>query len=308
MEDIVKSTLLLEREQETLFSLAGDLYHLYTTPLESDLIFKTEDEYRVAITYLAIAAVIYGEEILAYAFMSNHLHLIVRGNNYRDFFRKFRSLFSVFLSRHGRPGVGQRIMASAKKIHSLAQFRTEIAYVLRNPYVVRDDVNPLSCLQTSGFLYFNPMLKYFETKQESEVTQKYINECTKTRNMPLPKSFLFRDSMIAPESFVNYRMVESLFLSKRQFLLHVFKKVEAQVETALRYGETPVFPDEEMFPRVIMMCRDSFGHGKLTKLSTAEKMQIGQELKLKYRCSNAQISRLTKLSRGIVDDMFPHAE
>ena len=296
---------MIEREQELLYSASEPIRHIYTSPIETILLFESQEDILIAITYLAITAVNHNVEILAYAFMSNHIHLIVRGENYKAFFAEFRSFLSSHFSRHGRPGIARAMVASAKMINDLRQFRTEIAYVLRNPYVVREDINPLACELTSAFLYFNPYLKYLPAKSCTNMKYREMELYTHSRKLMIPAGLSVRGGCIAPESFVNYSFVESLFPSVRAFTHHLFKNVEAQVETAIRLGEMPSVPDEELLSIILKICVDEFGESRVRSLNDQQKMMVARKLKTKYSASNQQISRLTALPPRVVDEMFP---
>ena len=126
-----------EWEREKLFSEGGRFVHLHTPPLETDMIYKNKEERCVSMAYMAIAARETHVDILAYALMSNHFHFIVRGENAEDFFDAFIRRLGQYLSWHGRPGVVNRLTANSTEITSLKQLRDEIAYVIRNPFVVR---------------------------------------------------------------------------------------------------------------------------------------------------------------------------
>ena len=74
------------------------------------------------------------------------------------------------------------------------------------------------------------------------------------------------------------------------------KNVEAQVETALRYGEDPSLSDEEMWPLVFRLCRETFQADKPSLLEAPDKKKLAILLKNQYHSSLKD-----------VDAMFPLA-
>ena len=56
-----------EWELERLFREEGPFFHLHTEPLKTGVIFMSDEERTVALVYVAIAAMMAGVEILAYA-------------------------------------------------------------------------------------------------------------------------------------------------------------------------------------------------------------------------------------------------
>ena len=130
---------------------------------------------------------------------------------------------------------------------------------------------------------------------------------TYSRNLTLPEGLTLVGGRVFPGSFVNYRLVESLFADCRQFLFWVFKNVEAQVETALRFNERPSLTDDEVISITFRLCKEEFGVKGATSLTEKQKSSLAMRLKCDYYASNGQISRSTGLQPRIVDEMFPLA-
>ena len=211
-------------------------------------------------------------------------------------------------SRHGRPRVLDSIDdPTPTPITSLKQLRDEIAYVIRNPFVVRKDVNLFAYPWCSGFLYFNPLLSMFEQRSAGTLTLRERRTLTHSRNLTLPVGLTLVGGQVFPGSFVNYRLVESLFTDCRQFLFWVFKNVEAQVETALRFGERPSLTDDELIAITFRLCKEEFGVKGASSLTEQQKSSLAMRLKYDYYASNGQIARSTGLQPRIVDEMFPLA-
>lgn len=313
MEQYCKQPPMTERQiewiQESFFRESGPFYHLHTKPLENDLIFKEDEERRVALNLIAITAKEFHIDILAYALMSNHFHFIVKGElmDGLAFFNRLKKRLSNYFSRRGRTNVLEKVTVDkdTQPIASLTQLRNEIAYVVRNPYVVRTDVNPLAFPWCSGFLYFNPFLHSLMTKKPEELTYKEKREITRSPDPELDTLFRVRDGMIAPESFVNYKLVEKLFPNASKFVWWVLRNVEAQYETATRIGERPNLNDDELFITAQKICRSEYGYDGTNELPEQYRKELAIILKNKYSASNGQVARIAKLDPRIVDDMFP---
>ena len=190
-------------------------------------------------------------------------------------------------------------------ISSLTQFRNEIAYVIRNPYVARTDVNLFAYPWCSGYLYFNPLLECLYSKSANELSYKKKREITRATDPILDSQFRVRDGMIAPESFVNYRLVEQLFPNAQKFFWWVLKNVEAQVETASKLGEKPNLNDDEMFLAAQQLSRTQFGCDAVKDLSLQQRKELAIIIKNKWGASNGQVARIAQLEQRIVDAMFP---
>ena len=130
---------------------------------------------------------------------------------------------------------------------------------------------------------------------------------THSRDLALPEGLTLVGGQVFPGSFVNYRLVESLFTDCRQFLFWVFKNVESQVETALRFGERPSLTDDEIISITFRLCKEDFGVKGLSSLTEQQKNSLAIRLKNDYYASNGQIARSTGLNPRSVDTLFPLA-
>ena len=313
MEQYVKWPSPTERQiewmQEQLFRESGPFYHLSTKPLENGLIFECDEERKVAINLVALLAKETNVDILAFAIMSNHFHFIIRGElvNGVEFFGRLRKRLSNYFARRGRSGVLNKVDVDpdTPAISSLTQFRNEIAYVIRNPYVARTDVNLFAYPWCSGYLYFNPLLECLCSKSANELSYKEKRDITRATDPVLDPQFRVRNGMIAPESFVDYKLVERLFPSARKFLWWVLKNVEAQHEVATGLGEKVFLNDDELFVAAQQIARSKFGSDGVKDLSIQQRKEMAVVLKNKWNASNGQAARIAQLDPRIVDDMFP---
>lgn len=284
------------------------MYHVCTLPLESDVLFLTEEDFAAALVFIAIAAWRSGIRVLAYAIMSNHIHVIVAGDNPLEFFNVLKDKLLRYLSKQGRASIlSGWDCGNPIPIQSDYQARTEIAYVIRNPYVVRKDVNPLSYYWCSGFLYFNQFLKYLPGEAADGFSLRRRRDLSHSREGNLPPGLSFADNVVNPASFVDIQAVEMLFGNARAYTVAVFRSVEQQIETAERLCEKPVIPDEEAIQIAFRMAKEEFGKVKYNELSTDQRIALAKRLKYECHSSNGQIARVIKLSQWKVDAVFPIA-
>ena len=290
MEQYVKQPPMtewqMERIQEQLFRESGPFYHLSTKPLENGVIFQDDVERKVAINLIALLAKETQIDILAFAIMSNHFHFIIKGElvDGIEFFRRLKKRLSNFFARRGRSGVMDLVDVDpdTPAISSLTQLRNEIAYVIRNPYVARTDVNLFAYPWCSGYLYFNPLLGSLCSKSIDELSYKEKRDITRATDPVLDPQFRVRDGMIAPESFVNYLLVERLFTNAQKFIWWAIKNVEAQIEVAARLDERPKLNDDELFKTAQQLARTTFGYDGVKELPLQQRKELGVILKNKW--------------------------
>jgi hypothetical protein len=293
---------------ERLFKERGPFSHVCSKPVDG-ILFNSDEDRWTALVFLAMAAEETSTRILAYAIMSNHFHAIIESLDPATFYSKFRDRINLYLARHG---ASSRLPEAPTivPIVSLNQLMDEVAYVIRNQFVVDKSINPLSHKWCSGYLYFNPMGKELadEGKYEdaASLSGRKIALLTFSREggQPLGRIKL-RNGVLAPSSFVDYRLVEQLFGTPSLFFTKLFRNVEAQVETALLLGETPVVPDEEMSRIIWAYCKKTWDVKGVLQLTPAQRIELAKHMKYTYRSSNGQIARITHLPRKDVETLFP---
>jgi len=295
-------------ESQRLFRENGPFYHINSKAV-ADVLFLNDEERNLAVLYLAISAIESNVIILAYHLMSNHIHAIVRGSGSREFYDAFAGKMNTYYKRHGRRDIRFPEVPSVVPINTLEQLRVEIVYVLRNQYAVDNSVNPFSYPWSSGFLYFNPVLERIldtlEYVDSGNMSQRQVRRITFTGNTSLPGGLKIIGGRVAPSSFVDYKFVERLFDNARSFMMAMFKKVEAQVETAVRLGEDPFLPDDELSGVIWKFCKTTWDVDGPRKTNPVQKRELAKHMKNVYHSSNGQIARITGLDKLVVDEMFP---
>ena len=313
MEQYVRQPQMTERQFERMleqeFRESGPYYHLHTHPLKDGLIFQDEEERKVALSFIAVIAKEMNVDILAYALMSNHFHFIIHGEKVQgvEFFQRLKKRLSFFFARKGRTGVMDKVAPETPSITTLTQLRNEIAYVIRNPYVVVVDVNPFNYPWCSGFLYFNPYIPFLESKSVEELSYREKRKIIRSSDAALDPSFRVRDGMIAPECFVNYKLVERFFINARKYTWWVLKNVESQVDVAIRFDEHPNLSDDELYIVTMRICENEFNKKGNKDLTGHERKALAVMLKNNWYASNAQVARLSGLDPATVDALFPLA-
>lgn len=294
---------------EIEFSNSGPFYHLCTEPIEDDVLFRTRGDYVLINNIIAIAVFLADIRLLAYAIMENHLHFILEGRkgDCAVFYESVHKMLMNYYTRHGRSASFSKMKPKFIDITNLDQLLVEIAYVIRNPFVVRTDVNLLAYPWTSGYLYFNPLLD-IGGEPGSALSGRRLRDFIHSRTIEeVDERIRIRDGRANPASFVDYKRVEAFFGSAREFQMQVYKNVEAQVETAKRLGEKPQMNDQEMLATAFKLCRALFSVNQMKDLTLEQKKRLAKTLKDEFGGSNKQIARCTGLPIQEVNVLFPLA-
>lgn len=291
---------------EKLFADNSPFFHIYTSPPENDLLCVTDSDYKETNNSLAIAATESGVVLVAHSIMSNHIHSLLAATRERCllFIEALRKRLMYLCHKEGKAvtNINFHIIA----IESLKHLRDEIAYVVRNPYAARLDVNPFSYPWCSGFLYYNDFLTVLPMGiQVASLPVRARRAIKHGRDIDFHPSLKIMDGTILPASFVDYKLAMSVFENARQFVWWVTRNVEAHTATANRLGEKKLLTDEEVYLVAVKYSLQEFGSNNPRLLQQNDKTKLVRALKSNFGASNKQIARCTGITLALVNEMFP---
>lgn len=138
-------------------------YHLCTEGLKETVMFRDNEDYVTGINYLAVCQIALNHiapkkiEIIAFCLMSNHLHIVAKGENaiLKKFIISFKRRYSMWLARkYNEHKILHRTAFTIKEIDSTEYLKQVIAYVLRNPIAAGINVSPFQYKWSSASCYF----------------------------------------------------------------------------------------------------------------------------------------------------------
>ena len=167
-----------------------------------------------------MGAHITGAILLAYVFMSNHVHIIVRTDDPEKFMMKFRYAYNkYFNAKYGRTGrLGEENFFKIELV-GLYHLLTAIAYVLRNP------VHHGICATPFGY-EFSSIRGMFRKEFGWQNCGITLPRKSAYRFLPcrsaLPESYQMNsEGMILPETVIDAQDIEHQFSTARSFLYYM---------------------------------------------------------------------------------------
>ncbi len=184
------------------------LMHLCFTS-KHEVICRNSRDYKMMISRIAQSAVYNDTGILAYAVMSNHVHLVVQTEKEDAFIKTLRSSyaqsFNHIYMRKGR--LGDKGFYRLE-LEGIQHQQDAITYVLQNPWHHKVTDNPFDYPYSSMNLYYRK--NHLEQPPHSANRDK--NKRLLNRNVNINASVEYGPSgMVIPESFMQLRMVENIF-------------------------------------------------------------------------------------------------
>lgn len=299
----------LEQDCEHRFLIGGPYWHLYTNGNKADIIFCSDDDFKIGMNIIGICILRLSEvEVYTFELMNNHLHLILSGERRKclELFETIKSMLKRYFRRNGRIVDLRDFECEMIEITNLQSLRNEIVYVNRNGYVTRPDCTPFSYPWGSGACFFNHFLKYLPYVKYDILTVKQKREICRSNNICLPpdRAKVF-EGVILPSSYCRIDKAEAFFRNAHHYFQFLSRKHEAYSEVADRLHESVLIPDEEMYSAVCSLCMKLYNAKNPGALGAKERIEMARQMRQKYNASNRQIRNILKLDKNIVEELFP---
>lgn len=296
--------ILCEMEFET----CRPFWHLYTDGTRMENIFKDEEEMRLALISLAVSSCLFGKvEIITFELMSNHIHLILRGE--RDDCLKLFTAFKDRLRRlYHKLGLlvdWSRFSADILPVETLRALRNEIVYVHRNAFVADPRYTPCTYPWGGGLMYFSGFAKAIPTLSISEIGFNKARQLTHCREVGQISKLRFIGDKVFIPSFCRVDIGERMFQDARSYFNMLTRKAEAFSEVASRLKDMVFLTDDEMYAVAVQNAEQSFGNKRLQTLSPGQRIELARLLFLKFNASKSQLRRILRLENRLLDELFP---
>lgn len=281
----------------------GQVYNA-NTPENHPIIFKTEEEFKTAMSILAAcAAMCQDVKVYAFQLMNNHIHLVVGGaeTDIRKFFDYFVSrLLKFFGNALNLSGFTLKLFP----VSDLAYIRNAIAYVNRNGFVVNNDVTPFSYPWGSSRYFFQPFARRYEEICGRAIGVAALRSLMHSRACDHLKDLKFIDGYISPLEFCRIAEAESVFRDAKQYFYIISRNVESNSEIARSIGESIYYTDNDLYGAATKMAKEQFGDYNLKSLSVEAKLKIAKRLHYDYNAGDKQLNRLLGIDLTILRALF----
>ena len=296
-----------ETRCEVLFHNLLPCWHLYTSE-DFEIIFSSNEDFKAGMILMALCALSFpGVKILAFQLMSNHLHIVLSGNedDCHAFFRMLRHRLQVYLKGLERTvdlsGWEERLGA----VKDLDYLRTVIAYTNRNGFLVHPDETPFSYRWGTNSLFFNPDVSALHALGDEKLTVRKLRSIIHSSAYDHKAGMKMIDGYVSPSVYCDISTAMSLFRSGHHYFYLISKDIEGQQRIAAELGESVSYTDNELFAAVVSICRKVYGTGKPSVIPSEAKLAVARKMRYEYNASDKQISRILRLDRSILTALFP---
>ena len=271
------------------------IYLLSTKHLEKALWFRDNEDFRVAMNYIAVQAAKHPEVVvIAFVLMSNHCHFVLNGTR-RDviaFITEFKRCYSLYYKK--KYGVHEFLRENDVHIEEVADeyeaIEKVIAYVLDNPVAANICSHPSQYPWGTGNLYFNSNVK--GAQRIGDLSARARLRILHTECKQLPKEWLIDEyGMILPVNYTNIKYVEQTFKSPRRmsYFLQNSSKAKKRFETTENITS---FTDQTVLNCLPDLMRSCFQKTSFTNLNPKEQSECVKQIRYRFSSDATQIARV----------------
>lgn len=286
----------------------GPFWHVCTPGNVTEILNVSDEDFKFAVSNMALSAYESGLIVITDQQMENHLHGLLAGerNKIDLFMDSYRFRLLKHLHAQGRTVDLRNFKCDAPiLIEDLDMMRAEIIYINRNGYVGNPHYLPFSYPWGGGCLYFNPFAQKETGRPYNDIPYREKRKMSCRRVEQLPAGYLVKDGMILPASYVNYTLGQSMFRDAHHYFSMLTKNVEAYCAEAKRMGDNNVLSREEMYPAVKNVCIREYNIDRPSMLLPEAKLEMARTMHYDFHATNAQIRSILSLDEDYVNSLFP---
>ena len=265
------------------------------------VMFRDNEDYVTGINYLAVCQIALNQiapnqitpnqitpkkiEIIAFCLMSNHLHIVAKGENaiLKKFIISFKRRYSMWLARKYN--------------------EHNIAYVLRNPIAAGINVSPFQYKWSSASCYFRQK-DIGNKKDQTGLSGNRIRRIFKTRTLIIDGINIIDGEMADLMSFVKFTEVEAIFKTSRALMYFMSKDNDNEIELEMNTLKKVSYNDSTVINAIRQICEKKFQTSQINALGIHEKCSLVKYMKKNFNSSPKQIARILSLRLQTIAQIY----
>lgn len=270
-------------------------YLLSSSHLETRLWFSDDNDFAVAMNYVAIAAFKQRVNVIAFILMSNHVHFVLEceADQAAGFVDYYKELYSLY--RRRRYGDKEFLRRNAIDIQEVPlgndSLERAVAYVQCNSVAARICVHPTGYQWGTGNAFFNT--SFPQGKPVSEFSGRRLSGLLHSKQDINPEWLIGGNGYILPHSYVAVSFVESLFRSPGRYQFFLDNSSKAR---KVREQVAPTFSDQLILTASLNLCHSLFRTNSIEDLSPAQTVELLTQLHRRFSSDSAQLARVTGIA------------
>lgn len=275
------------------------IYLLSTEHLEDGLWFRDTDDFKVAMSYVALEAIRCEEgSVLAFILMSNHVHFVLKGwrEEIVNFINRFKTRYSHYY--RGKYGVKEFLRGNGLDVKEIPYddeaAERAVAYVLMNCVAAGICAHPSQYPWGTGALLFNQASP--DGEPASSYSARALKRMLHSSCPDIPQEWIVgKDGYILPQNYVDVAAVELLYRTPKR--LNYFLQSSSKARKRLAIEENlPAFKDQTILAALPDLCRSLFQKESFSHLSEQEQAEFSRQILFRFSADVTQIARVCGVS------------
>lgn len=289
-----------------VFAGLGECYHLWT-PENFEIIFSSEEDFKVAMCIVGICAMLFPEvKLLTFQIMSNHLHITAAGaeDRIKALFARIKKMLRKYALSSGKSIDWDRFEAKTRKLESLEDVRNVIVYNNRNGFIVSPEYSPFTYPWGANRFYFNPDAKILAQNNSRNMSFREKRFVSHSHIADEINNLFCYDGYALPISFCDVSAGERLFRDASHYFYKISKNIESNKMIAKEIGENVFYTDDELFAVISAKCKKEYDEPIPSRIGAMEKIRIAKMMRFDFNASDKQIQRMLKLERNTISSFL----
>ena len=268
------------------------------------LLFRDNEDFRVAMNYVAIVSFRLGINVLTFILMSNHVHFVLEctPEQTKLFAGRFKMLYGKYYSgKYGSPDYLRRLKIDIREVRLEDEsLKRAIAYVIMNSVSANICAYPNMYPWGTGDTFFNS-----NSLPVNEIGNlSYKAQCRLLKShVKLPSDYkLSNDKYILPSSYVPVQFVESVFRSADSF--RYFLNNSSKARKHFDGDAAPSFRDQNIAEAARDLCQSLFRAKGIDQLNRQQVSELLRQLKYRFSADINQLARVTGLTYTEVTELI----
>lgn len=276
------------------------MYLISTNHLEDCLWFMDDEDFRVAMNYVAIQAFYCPNVVvLTFILMSNHVHFILKGSE-KDviaFVNGFKHRYSLYYYlKYGVRGLLRRNKLDVRHIplDSEAPERA-IAYVQMNCVAANICAHPSQYPWGTGNTFFSENPR--DGLKLDSMSILALERLMHSEQVDLPPDWIVnRQGFVPPSEYVDVTAVEKLFRTPGRMNYFLNNSSKAQRKMGLSEDNLPAFRDQTVAASLPDLCRSLFQKESFAQLNEDQQKELTRQIRFRFSAEAHQIARVCGIS------------
>lgn len=268
-------------------------YLITTDHLVDRLWFRDEEDFKVAMNYVAAVAFACGVKVLSFILMSNHVHFVLSCTKEQAerFIYEFKRMYSAYYRR--KYGVCELLRRNGVDIREVTPADESLEKAIA--YVMMNSVAANICLEASGYPWGTGAILFNSNcvrgRRLSELSGRAQTRILKS-HIRLPGDYRIADEgYVLPESYVPLKGVESLFRTPKR--LGYFLRTSSKARKRLEGNAVPSFKDQIILSASSDLCQSLFRASNIRELTEEQKTELLRQLMQRFSADLNQVCRVT---------------